>query len=140
MNKQRLYYNRTYCVALNRTCEVLLTTHHLIFLMVEPGFLLSRFGTLSFSQVLGCLPKKHEKVICCEMIEAQKRIYSNLLRQFREVVSGEIAASSRLMQLRQVSNHPLLYRSHYTDDLVIQIGKVLCKEVIFIIYFCNDPD
>ncbi|VDD91189.1 unnamed protein product [Enterobius vermicularis] len=81
-----------------------------------------------FQQVLGCLPKKHEKVICCEMIEAQKRIYSNLLRQFREVVSGEIAASSRLMQLRQVSNHPLLYRSHYTDDLVIQIGKVLCKE------------
>lgn len=62
----------------------------------------------------------------------QKEIYADLVREFRELeMNGEKYSSSRLMQLRQIANHPLLYRRHYHDDKVIQIAKVLCAKVYF---------
>uniref|UniRef100_A0A915Q019 SWI/SNF-related matrix-associated actin-dependent regulator of chromatin subfamily A containing DEAD/H box 1 homolog n=1 Tax=Setaria digitata TaxID=48799 RepID=A0A915Q019_9BILA len=81
------------------------------------------------ADVLSYLPKKSDRVIKCPMITEQKEIYVDLIREFRELESnGEKYSSSPLMQLRQVANHPLLYRRLYDDDKVIQIAKVLCSE------------
>lgn len=64
------------------------------------------------------------------MTSEQKEIYMDLVREFREVdANGEKINTGRLMQLRQIANHPLLYRRQYLDDHVIQIAKVLCKKV-----------
>uniref|UniRef100_A0A183CXI1 Helicase ATP-binding domain-containing protein n=1 Tax=Gongylonema pulchrum TaxID=637853 RepID=A0A183CXI1_9BILA len=79
--------------------------------------------------VLSCLPKKHDTVVRCAMIPEQKEIYVDLVREFRELeLNGEKYTSSRLMQLRQIANHPLLYRRFYQDEKVIQIAKVLCAK------------
>ncbi|MCP9258179.1 SWI/SNF-related matrix-associated actin-dependent regulator of chromatin subfamily A [Dirofilaria immitis] len=70
-----------------------------------------------------------ECVIKCPMIMEQKEIYTDLVREFRLIESsGEKYNSSPLMQLRQVANHPLLYRRLYDDDKVTQIAKVLCAK------------
>lgn len=62
----------------------------------------------------------------------------NLVREFRPLESnGEKYSSSPLMQLRQVANHPLLYRRLYDDDKVIQIAKVLCAKVCFSLRLCS---
>lgn len=70
------------------------------------------------------------------MIDEQKRIYRDLMWEFKELsAKGKKVVTSKLMQLRQISNHPLLYRSRYTDDRVVKIAKVLCKKVL--IYCCH---
>lgn len=64
------------------------------------------------------------------MIAEQTEIYADLIREFRLLESnGEKYSSSPLMQLRQVANHPLLYRRLYSDDKVIQIAETLCAKV-----------
>ncbi|KAM3723134.1 putative regulator of chromatin subfamily A [Dirofilaria immitis] len=81
------------------------------------------------ADVLNYLPVKKECVIKCPMIMEQKEIYTDLVREFRLIESsGEKYNSSPLMQLRQVANHPLLYRRLYDDDKVTQIAKVLCAK------------
>ncbi|EFO23163.2 SNF2 family domain-containing protein [Loa loa] len=81
------------------------------------------------ADVLSYLPKKKDRVIKCPMITEQKEIYTDLIREFRLLESnGEKYISSPLMQLRQVANHPLLYRRLYNDDKVIQIAKILCAK------------
>ncbi|VDK73399.1 unnamed protein product [Litomosoides sigmodontis] len=81
------------------------------------------------ADVLSYLPKKKERVIKCPMNNVQKEIYMDLVREFRLLESnGGKYSSSPLMQLRQVANHPLLYRRLYDDDKVIQIANVLCAK------------
>uniref|UniRef100_A0A0N4UIY2 SWI/SNF-related matrix-associated actin-dependent regulator of chromatin subfamily A containing DEAD/H box 1 homolog n=1 Tax=Dracunculus medinensis TaxID=318479 RepID=A0A0N4UIY2_DRAME len=81
------------------------------------------------SDVLENLPIKHDRIIFCSMIDEQKRIYRDLMWEFKELsAKGKKVVTSKLMQLRQISNHPLLYRSRYTDDRVVKIAKVLCKK------------
>ncbi|OZC07880.1 hypothetical protein X798_05092 [Onchocerca flexuosa] len=81
------------------------------------------------ADVLSYLPMKKDRVIKCPMIMEQKEIYTNLVREFRLLESsGEKYSSSPLMQLRQVANHPLLYRRFYDDDKVTQIAKILCAK------------
>ncbi|VDM20281.1 unnamed protein product [Wuchereria bancrofti] len=81
------------------------------------------------ADVLSYLPKKKDRVIKCQMIREQKEIYTDLIREFRLLESnGEKYTSSPLMQLRQVANHPLLYRRLYDDDKVIQIAEILCSK------------
>lgn len=71
------------------------------------------------------------------MITEQREIYTDLVREFRLLESnGEKYSSSPLMQLRQVANHPLLYRRLYNDDKVIQIAKVLCTKVCSSNFHC----
>ncbi|KHN88348.1 SWI/SNF-related matrix-associated actin-dependent regulator of chromatin subfamily A containing DEAD/H box 1 [Toxocara canis] len=81
------------------------------------------------ANVLSCLPKKSERVIRCKMSAEQQEIYDDLVREFRELeASAEKTNAGRLMQLRQIANHPLLYRKRYHDDRVIHVAKVLCKK------------
>ncbi|VDK23139.1 unnamed protein product [Anisakis simplex] len=78
--------------------------------------------------VLSYLPKKIERVICCKMSEEQQRIYDDLIREYREMDANcDKMTIGRLMELRKIANHPLLYRRQYTDDRVIKIANVLCK-------------
>uniref|UniRef100_A0A914RY07 SNF2 N-terminal domain-containing protein n=1 Tax=Parascaris equorum TaxID=6256 RepID=A0A914RY07_PAREQ len=75
-------------------------------------------------KVLSCLPKKSESVVYCSMTSEQKEIYTDLVREFREVAAnGDKINTGRLMQLRQIANHPLLYRKQYLDDHIVQIAK-----------------
>uniref|UniRef100_A0A0R3RQJ2 SWI/SNF-related matrix-associated actin-dependent regulator of chromatin subfamily A containing DEAD/H box 1 homolog n=1 Tax=Elaeophora elaphi TaxID=1147741 RepID=A0A0R3RQJ2_9BILA len=81
------------------------------------------------ADVLSYLPAKRDRVIKCPMITVQKEIYTTLVHEFRLLeANGEKYSSSPLMQLRQVANHPLLYRRLYDDDKVIQIAKILCAK------------
>lgn len=81
------------------------------------------------ANVLSCLPKKNDRIVKCTMIPEQREIYMDLVREFRMLDDAkEKANTGRLMQLRQISNHPLLYRRHYHDDRVIEIAKILCKK------------
>uniref|UniRef100_A0A915BYH2 SWI/SNF-related matrix-associated actin-dependent regulator of chromatin subfamily A containing DEAD/H box 1 homolog n=1 Tax=Parascaris univalens TaxID=6257 RepID=A0A915BYH2_PARUN len=91
------------------------------------------------ANVLSCLPKKSESVVYCSMTSEQKEIYTDLVREFREVAAnGDKINTGRLMQLRQIANHPLLYRKQYLDDHIVQIAKVLCKKEKE--YEKKDPD
>lgn len=81
-------------------------------------------------QVLNFLPVKSERVIKCRMTDSQHMIYANLVEEFRKLdQSGEKCFSSRLMQLRQVANHPLLHRRLYRNNTIDEIARVLCTEV-----------
>lgn len=33
------------------------------------------------------------------------------------------------MQMRQVANHPLLYRRNYDDNTINEMAKILCSQV-----------
>ena len=41
--------------------------------------------------------------------------------------STERQGSAMLMQLRKAANHPLLHRSHYTDQLIDKMAADLCQ-------------
>jgi len=71
------------------------------------------------------LPKKFEKVIYCESTEYQKKLYQEAIEVSRSNFTTNSEDGNNietrqinnvLMQLRKISDHPLLVRSLYTDD------------------------
>lgn len=70
------------------------------------------------SEVLRDLPKKNEEVMRISMIEKQKEMYGNLLSEFSDEANKNniINGVGMMMQLRKLANHPLLFRSYYTED------------------------
>ncbi|KAJ1374139.1 hypothetical protein KIN20_036760 [Parelaphostrongylus tenuis] len=79
-------------------------------------------------QVLGHLPEKHDDVIEVEMSECQKELYETVLDSVRGIDGDGNNAYGALMYLRQVANHPLLKRVHYTDSVVDTVAKTLCSK------------
>ena len=111
------------------------------------------------AEVLKELPKKSERTIYCDATPKQREYYDDvLLRTKREldivpeaVISANSALSlvppkdmdtkdaskkisNLLMHLRKMANHPLLFRFHYTDELLAVMAKQCIKEDDFMQY------
>ncbi|KAI1721725.1 DEAD/DEAH box helicase domain-containing protein [Ditylenchus destructor] len=87
-------------------------------------FVLRRLKT----QVLTVLPKKFEEVTMCLLTETQDELYNDVLCELRmqKESAGNTNYMGILMQMRQVSNHPLLYRKNYYDSKLREMSKLLC--------------
>ena len=99
---------------------------------VFPGVCI--FSTFSFfvPQVQQQLPQKKDQVLHCDLIPPQRALYQRLIQQFKQVikdVQGKDTndGASMLMQLRKASNHPLLLRNHYNDEILLKMAKKLTK-------------
>lgn len=81
------------------------------------------------------LPAKHSRVEWCELNDAQREIYEHEKEEVRKLVADRAAgkktgnkSANILMKLRQAAIHPLLYRRHYSDDVLRQMAKACLKE------------
>lgn len=111
-------------------------------------------------KVLKDLPNKTERIEWCDMTDLQRSIYRDTLRRSRntivetgpeagtEVPSGKQAKKPRpntrpkdklysenstnvLMDLRKAASHPMLFRTRFSDEILIGITKQLLKEPDF---------
>ena len=86
-------------------------------------------------QVLGHLPKKHHRIVTCEMNATQRELYNREIqhvmehrRLLREGKSNKSASKNLIMSLRKASIHPLLFRHLYTDDTIRSMSKAILRE------------
>uniref|UniRef100_A0AC35TSX2 Helicase ATP-binding domain-containing protein n=1 Tax=Rhabditophanes sp. KR3021 TaxID=114890 RepID=A0AC35TSX2_9BILA len=92
--------------------------------LILAPFMLRRLKT----NVLKLLPKKTEEIKFVDMVPLQVEMYEQCIESMKELVAiGEGGSVSGLMQLRQVANHPLLYRWNYTDTKCHQISQQLVQ-------------
>jgi len=86
------------------------------------------------------LPKKFEKVIYCESTEYQKKLYQEAIEVSRSNFTTNSEDGNNietrqinnvLMQLRKISDHPLLVRSLYTDDKLRPMSRDITNEEQF---------
>ena len=111
-------------------------------------------------KVLKDLPNKTERIEWCDMTDLQRSIYRDTLRRSRntiveagpeagtEVPSGKQAKKLRpnarpkdklysenstnvLMDLRKAASHPMLFRTRFSDEILIGITRQLLKEPDF---------
>ncbi|XP_056323369.1 SWI/SNF-related matrix-associated actin-dependent regulator of chromatin subfamily A containing DEAD/H box 1b isoform X3 [Danio aesculapii] len=81
------------------------------------------------SEVLKQLPAKEEQVEFCAMSERQQELYSALLHKLKHSSNGEKRELTNvMMQLRKMSNHPLLHRQFYTTEKLKAMSKLMLKE------------
>ncbi|ORX46914.1 hypothetical protein BCR36DRAFT_296435 [Piromyces finnis] len=95
------------------------------------------------NEVLKELPKKIEKVVYCESTDYQKKLYQQALETSRsnfkninndpkEGHNGEVKQINNvLMELRKISDHPLLVRSLYTDNMLKPMSRDITNEEQF---------
>ncbi|OUM61580.1 hypothetical protein PIROE2DRAFT_62410 [Piromyces sp. E2] len=91
-------------------------------------------------EVLKELPKKYEKVVYCELTESQKKLYQEAIETTRSTFNNSnedgVNTETRqinnvLMQLRKISDHPLLIRSLYTDEKIKPMSRDITNEEQF---------
>uniref|UniRef100_A0AAF5I0E1 SWI/SNF-related matrix-associated actin-dependent regulator of chromatin subfamily A containing DEAD/H box 1 n=1 Tax=Strongyloides stercoralis TaxID=6248 RepID=A0AAF5I0E1_STRER len=76
--------------------------------------------------VLQSLPKKNQEVVYVDLKPLQVEIYEYCLDGIRSAhFRGDGSSVGGLMQLRQIANHPLLYRWIYNDGLCHKIAELL---------------
>uniref|UniRef100_A0A0N4ZIG7 Helicase ATP-binding domain-containing protein n=1 Tax=Parastrongyloides trichosuri TaxID=131310 RepID=A0A0N4ZIG7_PARTI len=90
--------------------------------LILAPFMLRRLKT----EVLQCLPKKNQEIIYVDLKPLQVEMYEHCLSEIRTShMIGDGSAAGGLMQLRQIVNHPLLYRWNYNDALCHKIAELL---------------
>jgi len=91
-------------------------------------------------EVLKELPKKYEKIIYCDATEYQRKLYQQTLEVSRSnfnntMEDGDNTETKQinnvLMELRKISDHPLLIRSLYTDDKLKPMSRDITNEEQF---------
>ncbi|XP_043106736.1 SWI/SNF-related matrix-associated actin-dependent regulator of chromatin subfamily A containing DEAD/H box 1b isoform X2 [Puntigrus tetrazona] len=81
------------------------------------------------SEVLKQLPAKEEQVEFCAMSEKQQELYNNLFHKLKHSSNGEKRELTNvMMQLRKMSNHPLLHRHYYTTEKLKVMSRLMLKE------------
>ncbi|KAK9968113.1 hypothetical protein ABG768_002455 [Culter alburnus] len=81
------------------------------------------------SEVLKQLPAKEEQVEFCAMSERQQELYNALFHKLKRSSNGEKRELTNvMMQLRKMSNHPLLHRQYYTTEKLKAMSKLMLKE------------
>uniref|UniRef100_A0A8C2I0T7 DNA helicase n=1 Tax=Cyprinus carpio TaxID=7962 RepID=A0A8C2I0T7_CYPCA len=81
------------------------------------------------SEVLKQLPAKEEQVEFCAMSEKQQELYSALFHKLKRSSNGEKRELTNvMMQLRKMSNHPLLHRQYYTTEKLKAMSKLMLKD------------
>lgn len=95
--------------------------------------------------VLQSLPKKTTTVLRIQMSDSQKQKYSELLDYYRNqanlcAIEASNSASTTtkenngmaiMMEMRKLTNHPLLMRYFFTDDKVHDISNRLATDVLY---------
>lgn len=96
-------------------------------------------------QVLKHLPKKHLKLEFCTLHDSQKAIYNsqiNMVLEHRRMVKDGIlpkdknerakiqasTSNNLIMALRKASNHPLLFRHIYNDEIIAKMSDAILDE------------
>lgn len=85
--------------------------------------------------MLKTLPKKHDQIVHCDITSDQEDFYSDILEDLARIKGNEGNGISWIMQMRQVSNHSLLYRHNFNDDKLHEVAKILCRQVIVFVSF-----
>ncbi|XP_057177872.1 SWI/SNF-related matrix-associated actin-dependent regulator of chromatin subfamily A containing DEAD/H box 1b isoform X3 [Triplophysa rosa] len=81
------------------------------------------------SEVLKQLPAKEEQIEFCGMSERQQKLYSGLFDKLKRSSNAEKRELTNvMMQLRKMSNHPLLHRQYYTSEKLKAMSKLMLKE------------
>ncbi|OAA39732.1 SNF2-related protein [Metarhizium rileyi] len=88
-------------------------------------------------QVLSDMPPKVCTVVHCDMTDSQKATYDEYEELFKlEPPLRALKAKGRQndqnnvwMQLRKAALHPLLFRQHFTDEMVGEMGKTLMDRI-----------
>ncbi|XP_067289723.1 SWI/SNF-related matrix-associated actin-dependent regulator of chromatin subfamily A containing DEAD/H box 1b isoform X2 [Pseudorasbora parva] len=81
------------------------------------------------SEVLKQLPAKEEQVEFCAMSERQQELYNALFHKLKCSSNREKRELTNvMMQLRKMSNHPLLHRQYYTTEKLKAMSKLMLKE------------
>ncbi|XP_056592207.1 SWI/SNF-related matrix-associated actin-dependent regulator of chromatin subfamily A containing DEAD/H box 1b [Triplophysa dalaica] len=81
------------------------------------------------SEVLKQLPAKEEQIEFCGMSERQQKLYSGLFDKLKRSSNAEKRELTNvMMQLRKMSNHPLLHRQYYTSEKLTAMSKLMLKE------------
>lgn len=90
-------------------------------------------------QVLKHLEPKTLRVEYCVLKPSQKKIYDGHVEQARErarariegtkTAKSEDLENNPLMQLRKAAIHPLLFRRHFTNDMIEKMADILRKKV-----------
>jgi SWI/SNF-related matrix-associated actin-dependent regulator 1 of chromatin subfamily A len=87
------------------------------------------------AQVLKHLPSKTNKVEYCELNQSQSTIYKSQIDAAKDAIEARAAGkkpnkstSNVMMQLRKAAIHPLLFRTHYSDDKLRKMAKDIMKE------------
>lgn len=83
--------------------------------------------------VLKDLPPKTDETMTCPLYPSQKEKYDELIKAFQRSAGDETEASdtncmTMMMQLRKMSNHPLLLRYHYQEAELTELAKVLARD------------
>ena len=86
-------------------------------------------------QVLKHLPRKTCRIEYCQLTASQLEIYEAEKQKARKVIQDRAAgiktgnqSSNIMMALRKASIHPLLFRRHYTDEMLAEMSKACLKE------------
>ncbi|TGZ81889.1 hypothetical protein EX30DRAFT_318508 [Ascodesmis nigricans] len=89
------------------------------------------------TQVLQHLPEKTTRVEYCEMNEQQRKIYNDNVASAQESIRLRAEGkkpprntANVMMQLRQASIHPLLFRTLYNGDKLRKMARDLMKEEV----------
>ncbi|KAK2871332.1 hypothetical protein Q8A67_023859 [Cirrhinus molitorella] len=80
------------------------------------------------SEVLKQLPAKEEQVEFCAMSEKQQELYNDLFHKLKNSNGEKRELTNVMMQLRKMSNHPLLHRQYYTTEKLKAMSKLMLKE------------
>lgn len=89
-------------------------------------------------QVLRHLPKKHSKIVMCDMNDIQRKIYNKEIKHVmahrKQVREGNVVKDKRMdsknliMSLRKASIHPLLFRNLYDDSKIDKMSTAILSE------------
>lgn len=87
-------------------------------------------------QVLSDMPQKINSVVHCAMTKSQTQTYDEYETLFKTEPSQRAKAKGRQndannpwIQLRKAALHPLLFRRHFTDEIIAKMAKILMKYV-----------
>lgn len=82
--------------------------------------------------VLQCLPPKSSTVVTVKMSAAQAERYTDLVEHFRaqrDLMENDTSAMTVMMEMRKLTNHPLLLRDHFTDERLREMAKRLATDL-----------
>lgn len=84
--------------------------------------------------VLKDLPKKSDETIVVPMVPTQDEHYTKLVASYQTengYTNGGITGLGMMMEMRKLSNHPLLMRQHYDQSVLPTIASRLAADLFY---------
>lgn len=80
------------------------------------------------AQVLTNLPAKTSHIEYCENTPMQEELYQRHIKEGKELQEKGEKQTNVIMKLRKTAIHPLLYRTHFTDEVLLNMAKDIMRE------------